>query len=88
MQSETFQIIKSVLIFSIAGATAAGGWKLYIAVAQSLIGCFGILASAVLSIALTVKVVSDWKSNKRLKQAEIDDIRARREHELGKDGCN
>ena len=57
MRDESTQMIKGGII---AGGTMGGG--AYIVYAQTVIGCFGILAGALLSIVLTVKAVKDMKA--------------------------
>ena len=77
MREESTQMIKGG---SIAVGTMGGG--AYIVYAQTVIGCFGILAGAVLSIVLTVKAIKDMKAKRVLNQAALDDIKYRQEHDL------
>jgi hypothetical protein len=77
MSQESAQIAKGA---GVAVGTMGGG--VYIVYAQTIIGCIGILAGAVLSIVLTIKAVKDMKSSKMLKQATIEDIKYRQKHDL------
>ncbi len=77
MRDESVQMIKGA---GIAAGTLGGG--VYLVYVQTIIGCLGILAGAILSIVLTVKAIKDMRWSKMLKRAEIDDIKYRQDNDL------
>ncbi len=81
MKGETTQLIKEVAPASaLATATISGG--VYIVYIQTIIGCIGILTGSILSIVLAIKAIRDMKGNKLLRQAKINDIKYRQQHDL------
>jgi hypothetical protein len=77
MKEESAQIVKGGLV---ALPTAAGG--AYLLYAQTIIGCFGILAGAILSIVLAVKAVREMRWNSKVNKATLEDIKHRQVNDL------
>lgn len=77
MKAESSQIIRDA---AIAVPTVAGG--AYLLYAQTVIGCFGILAGAILSIVLTVKGIREMSWKSKMNKAALEDIKFRQTHDL------
>lgn len=77
MKGESAQMIKGAMV---AAPTLAGGT--YLLYTQTIIGCFGIMAGATLSVVLTIKAIKEMTWSRKLKQAELDDIQFRLENDL------
>lgn len=82
MNGETLQIIKSGLIFALAGATAGGGYLTWIEYIPAIAGLIGTVCASTLSLALAYKAFTDTWENKKTKLAEREDIKYRQEHDL------
>jgi hypothetical protein len=77
MKTESTQIIRDA---TIAIPTVAGG--AYLLYAQTVIGCFGILAGAILSIVLTIKGIREMSWKSKLHRAALEDIKFRQTNDL------
>ncbi len=77
MKRESVQIIKDA---SVALPTVAGG--AYLLYAQTIIGCLGVLAGAILSIVLAVKAIREMRWNSKMHKANLEDIKYRQVNDL------
>ena len=65
-----------------AGGTRGGGVAVYLEALPSVISCFAIMCGAILSLFLAWKAYIDIQTTKRLRLAEIADIKYRQEYDL------
>lgn len=83
MRADSINMVKEVgPPASVAVGTLGGGILTVLQYLPILLGCLATLAGTVLSIVLTLKAIGDIRENKKLRQAEIKDIKFRQENDL------
>jgi uncharacterized membrane protein YebE (DUF533 family) len=83
MASESTQIMKEIApAGGTAIATVSGGLLTALQYMPILLGCIATIAGTILSMMLAWKAYNDIQGSKKLKQAEIDDIKYRQKHDL------
>ncbi len=83
MKSVPMQAIKEIAPASgVAIGTLSGGIFTVLNYLPLLLGSIATVAGTILSVLLAWKTYNDIQSNKKLKRAELDDIKFRQKHDL------